>query len=48
MKAGFTPMAMLYRDTTGQRDPAWIKFTWPWMRPAVMSVKYKAMMAKEK
>ena len=46
MKAGFMPMAMLYRDQTGERDPAWIRFTWPWMRPAAMSVKYKEMLAR--
>jgi hypothetical protein len=47
MKAGFMPMAMLYRNETGERDPAWIRFTWPWMRPAVMSVKCKEMIARE-
>jgi hypothetical protein len=48
LKAGFTPMAMPYRDKTEKRDPDWIKFSWPWMRPAVISVKYKEMLAKEK
>jgi hypothetical protein len=47
MKAGFTPMAMLFRDNTGERDPAWVRFAWPWMRPAAISVKYKEMTAKE-
>jgi hypothetical protein len=42
LKAGFIPMAMLYRDKTGGRDPAWVKFAWPWIRPAAMSAKYKA------
>jgi len=41
IKAGFTPMAMLYRDQTGKRDPAWIKFVWPWIRPASIYQKYK-------
>jgi hypothetical protein len=41
MKAGFTPMAMLYRDKTGIRDPAWVRFAWPWARPATMYQKYK-------
>jgi len=41
MKAGFTPMAMLYRDEKGERDPHWIKFTWPWIRPAAMYQKMK-------
>ena len=43
IKAGFTPMAMLYRDKTGLRDPAWIKFAWPWMRPAAIYQKYKEL-----
>ena len=38
-KAGFLPMAMLYRDETGTRDPAWVRFCWPWVRPAI--VRYK-------
>ena len=41
LKAGFTPMAMLYHDKTGKRDPAWIKFTWPWVRPAIIYAKRK-------
>lgn len=36
LNAGFTPMAMLYRDKTGERDPAWVKFAWPWARPATI------------
>ena len=42
MKAGFLPMAMLYRDETGTRDPTWVRFAWPWARPAIMFEKYKA------
>jgi hypothetical protein len=42
MEAGFMPMAMLYRDKTGDRDPAWVRFAWPWIRPAAMSKKYRA------
>ena len=45
MKAGFLPMAMLYRDKTGERDPAWVRFAWPWARPAAMFSKYKAIEA---
>jgi hypothetical protein len=41
IKAGFLPMAMLYRDETGERDPDWIRFTWPWVRPAAIFSKYK-------
>jgi hypothetical protein len=43
MEAGFMPFAMLYRDQTGERDPAWIKFTWPWKRPAAISAKYRGV-----
>jgi hypothetical protein len=43
MQAGFLPFAMLYRDQTGYRDPAWIKFSWPWSRPAAMSAKYRSI-----
>jgi hypothetical protein len=43
MEAGFMPMAMLYRDETGIRDPKWIKFVWPWIRPPIMSKKYRAI-----
>jgi hypothetical protein len=42
LKFGFIPMAMLYRDKTGERDPEWVRFAWPWMRPAAMSAKYRA------
>jgi len=42
LEAGFIPMAMLYRDKTGDRDPAWIRFTWPWARPAILSKKYRS------
>jgi hypothetical protein len=43
MKAGFVPFAMLYRDKTGWRNPDWVKFAWPWMRPASIHQKYKAI-----
>jgi hypothetical protein len=43
MQAGFLPFAMLYRDQTGSRDPAWIKFSWPWSRPAAISAKYRSI-----
>jgi len=42
MEAGFIPMAMLYRDKSGKRDPEWVRFTWPWSRPAILSKKYRA------
>lgn len=34
LKMGMFPMAMLWRGNDGHRDPAWIKFAWPWSRPA--------------
>jgi hypothetical protein len=41
ISAGFYPMAMLYRDKTGVRDPAWVKFAWPWIRPAAIYAKIR-------
>ena len=46
LKAGFVPMAMLYRDETGERDPEWVRFAWPWVRPAAMYEKYKKVFAE--
>jgi hypothetical protein len=38
LKTGIFPMAMVYRDEkTGERKPEWIKFAWPWSRPACIS-----------
>ena len=45
MQAGFMPFSMLYRNLSGERDPAWIKFNWPWTRPAAISKKYREVMA---
>ena len=36
MDAGFTPMAMLWKDETGKRDPTWGKFQREWARPAII------------
>lgn len=36
MEAGFTPMAMLYRDETGTRDPTWARWARRWARPAII------------
>jgi len=33
-KEGFMPFAMLWRNEKGYRDPIWVKFSWPWKRPA--------------
>lgn len=48
MKAGFLPMAMLYRDKTGERDPQWISFAWPWARPAIINSKYNKFLESVK
>jgi len=39
--AGFMPMAMLYRDKTGFKDPMWMKFQREWVRPAIIKAKLK-------
>lgn len=31
---GLIPMAMIYRDKKGERDPEWVKWGWRWSRPA--------------
>ena len=41
VKAGFMPMAMLYRDKTGQRDPEWMKWARTWARPAIIASHIK-------
>ena len=41
IKAGFLPMAMLYRDKQGQVDTEWQKFQRVWARPAIVSQKIK-------
>jgi hypothetical protein len=37
MIAGFIPMAMLYRDKEGKRDPAWTKWARLWARMAIIN-----------
>ncbi len=39
MDAGFLPMAMLYRDNSGERDPAWMRWQKLWARPAIISAR---------
>jgi len=34
--AGFMPMAMLYRDEFGVRDPQWMRWQRMWARPAII------------
>lgn len=36
VEAGFTPMAMLYRDATGQSKTAWRRFQRQWARPGFL------------
>ena len=36
IKAGFTPMAMLYRDDKGNMKGKWRKFQREWARPAII------------
>lgn len=40
MRAGFLPMAMLWRNAQGDRDPQWMRFQRLHARPAVMSRKF--------
>lgn len=43
LETGMFPMAMVWRDYDGRRDPEWIKFAWPWSRPAsINSMKRRA------
>jgi hypothetical protein len=37
VRAGFVPMAMLYRDKQGKCDLAWERFQKQWARPAIIS-----------
>jgi len=43
IKAGFLPMAMLYRDKKGNRDMEWARFQQFWARPATVNLKLKAI-----
>jgi len=36
LSAGFTPMAMLWRDKDGARNPIWSKWARAWARPAMI------------
>jgi len=37
LDTGMFPMAMVWRNKQGYRDPLWVKFAWPWSRPACIS-----------
>jgi len=43
IRAGFLPMAMLYRDEKGERDTEWAKFQRFWARPATVNLKLKEL-----
>lgn len=43
IKAGFMPMAMLYRDKKGQVSKDWSKFQRFWARPATVNLRVKAV-----
>jgi hypothetical protein len=36
LAAGFMPMAMLFRDSRGGRDPEWARWARTWIRPAII------------
>lgn len=43
MEAGFLPMAMLYRDNSGRRDPVWQKWGRQWARPSIAASKVEKL-----
>ncbi len=43
IKAGFMPMAMLYRDKEGKRSVEWARFQQFWARPATVNLKMRAI-----
>jgi hypothetical protein len=43
LKTGMFPMAMVWRNEQGYRSPEWIKFAWPWSRPACISAFKKEL-----
>ena len=45
IKAGFLPMAMLYRDKDGLRSLDWARFQRFWARPATVNLKVKEIEA---
>jgi len=45
IKAGFLPMAMLYRDQKGDRDMEWARFQRFWARPATVNLRVKEVWA---
>jgi hypothetical protein len=43
LDAGFLPMAMLYRDNSGRRDPVWQKWGRQWARPSIAASKVEKL-----
>jgi hypothetical protein len=43
IKAGFLPMAMLYRDKEGKRITEWARFQRFWARPATVNLKLREL-----
>lgn len=43
VRAGFLPMAMLYRDNQGKVSAEWARFQRSWARPAIVNLKIKAL-----
>ncbi len=41
IEAGFMPMAMLYRDSSGERDIEWMRFQKIWARPTIVATEMK-------
>lgn len=39
IEAGFMPMAMLWRDEMGKRDPDWARFQRQWARPQIIATQ---------
>ena len=46
IKAGFMPMAMLYRDEKGQVSIEWARFQRFWARPATVNLKLRELAGK--
>jgi hypothetical protein len=47
VNAGFFPMAMLWKDNNGNKDPEWAQFQRTWARPAIIASKLSANRRRE-
>lgn len=43
LRLGIFPMAMVWRNQRGERSAEWIKFAWPWSRPACINTFKKSL-----